>query len=150
MNDLDDLRTPKRWALAIAGAVAATFLIATPATLGSTGGVGAGGDPGAGDGGRGSGHTNVNEAKYERLWSKVPARQKRWAHSTSDCESGGDPDAIGGGGRYRGAFQFTRSTWNASPKTPGGDPIDYKYKTQAVVAVKLKKRDGAEHWPVCG
>ena len=54
------------------------------------------------------------------------------------------------GGLYRGAFQFTRSTWGASPKSPGGDPIAYPYKTQAVVAILLMHRDGTQHWPVCG
>lgn len=88
--------------------------------------------------------------KYRRLWRKVPKRQKRWASRTAQCESGRDPKAIGGGGRYRGAFQFMRATWRSSPKTPGGDPIRFNYKTQAVVAVALKRRDGAGHWPTCG
>ena len=51
---------------------------------------------------------------------------------------------------YRGAFQFMKSTWRVSPKSPGGDPIAYNYKTQAVVAVALKNQDGAGHWPTCG
>jgi hypothetical protein len=51
---------------------------------------------------------------------------------------------------YRGAFQFMKATWRTSPKSPGGDPIRYSYRTQAVVAVMLKRRDGAGHWPVCG
>ena len=93
------------------------------------------GDP---SGSRGS------ESKYERLWDKVSTRDKRWAKKTAECESGGDPKAIGGGGMYRGAFQFLKSTWRTSPKSPGGDPIDYSYKTQAVVAVELKHRDGLE------
>ena len=88
--------------------------------------------------------------KYERIWDRLSARDKRWARTTSECESGGDPDAIGSGGLYRGAFQFMRSTWEASPKSPGGDPIAYPYRTQAVVAILLKNRDGAQHWPVCG
>jgi hypothetical protein len=88
--------------------------------------------------------------KYRRIWRKVPNRQKRWAKRTARCESGGDPRAIGGGGKYRGAFQFLRSTWRASPRSPGGDPIRFNYRTQAVVAVALKRRDGAHHWPVCG
>ena len=79
-----------------------------------------------------------------------PRHQRRWAHRTSECESGGNPRAIGGGGLYRGAFQFLKSTWRSSPKSPGGDPIAYSYRTQAVVAVLLKRRDGAGHWPVCG
>ena len=63
------------------------------------------------------------------------------------CESGKDPKAIGGNGMYRGAFQFMKSTWRVSPKSPGGDPIAYTYKTQAVVAVALKHRDGTRPGP---
>ena len=88
--------------------------------------------------------------KYQRLWDNVSRSNKRWASHTAKCESGKNPDAIGGGGRYRGAFQFMRSTWRHAPKSPGGDPIKYPYRTQAVVAVYLKKRDGTGHWPVCG
>jgi transglycosylase-like protein len=90
------------------------------------------------------------QAKYTRLWDKVSRRNRRWARSTAKCESGRDPNAIGGGGKYRGAFQFMKSTWRNAPKSPGGDPIDYPYKTQAVVAVALKRRDGTHHWPNCG
>lgn len=89
-------------------------------------------------------------SKYDRLWERVSYRDRRWARRTAECESGGDPDAIGSGGRYRGAFQFMRSTWKTAPKSPGGDPIAYPYRTQAVVAIALKNRDGAHHWPVCG
>ena len=53
-------------------------------------------------------------------------------------------------GAYRGAFQFMRSTWRRAPKSPGGDPIAYNYKTQAVVAVALKRTEGRGHWPTCG
>jgi Transglycosylase-like domain len=89
-------------------------------------------------------------AKYERLWDKVSRRDRRWARNTAECESGKDPNAIGGGGQYRGAFQFLKSTWRHAPKSPGGDPIDYTYRTQAVVAVALKRDDGSGHWPNCG
>lgn len=94
--------------------------------------------------------SDAGGSKYSRLWDRVSSRDRRWARSTSQCESGGDPNAIGGGGAYRGAFQFMKSTWRSSPKSPGGDPIDYDYRTQAVVAVALKNRDGEQHWPVCG
>ena len=92
----------------------------------------------------------ADASKYVRLWDKISHRDKVWARSTAECESGGDPDAIGGGGQYRGAFQFTMSTWQNAPKSPGGDPIEYPYKTQAVVAVALMKQDGTGHWPNCG
>lgn len=92
----------------------------------------------------------VND-RYTKIWdAEVTPAEKRWAHRTAECESGANPNAIGGGGRYRGAFQFMRSTWKAAPRSPGGDPIAYTYRTQAVVAVLLKRRDGAGHWPVCG
>jgi hypothetical protein len=93
---------------------------------------------------------SAQAATYDRMWTHMSRRDKRWARSTAECESGGDPDAIGGGGKFRGAFQFLISTWNRAPKSPGGDPIDYPYRTQAVVAVALMHRDGTGHWPNCG
>jgi Transglycosylase-like domain len=95
--------------------------------------------------------TTTEAGRYTRLWQeRVTLAERRWAHRTSECESGGDPKALGDGGLYRGAFQFTRNAWKTSPKSPGGDPIAYPYRTQAVVAVMLKRRDGTRPWPVCG
>jgi len=126
-------------------AMLAVFSVSSTAPAGAdSGGV----SPGDGKGS--DGESAKAEAKFERLWDKVSRHDRRWARSTAKCESGGDPKAIGGGGKYRGAFQFLKSTWRASPKSPGGDPIDYPYRTQAVVAVALKHRDGAGHWPNCG
>ena len=88
--------------------------------------------------------------RYERLYRHATTREKRWARRTAECESGGNPRAIGGGGAYRGAFQFLRSSWKAAPKSPGGDPIRYTYRTQAVVAIHLKRQMGTKPWPVCG
>ncbi len=89
--------------------------------------------------------------RYERLWDRLSERNQRWARRTSRCESGKDRNIHGGGGAYHGAFQFMRSTWRNAPKSPGGDPHTYSWKTQAVVAVYLKKQDGARtHWPHCG
>jgi Transglycosylase-like domain len=117
----------------------------------------AGAESSAGSGGISTGGGDATEedapaeaAKYVRLWDRVSRRDKRWARNTAECESGKDPDAIGGGGKYRGAFQFLKSTWRNAPKSPGGDPIDYTYRTQAVVAVALKREDGTGHWPNCG
>ncbi len=89
-------------------------------------------------------------AKFDRIWTGLSTAERRWANRTAACESGRNPRAIGGGGMYRGAFQFMKATWRSSPRSPGGDPIAYSYRTQAVVAVMLKRRDGAGHWPVCG
>ena len=124
------------WAvvLAIVGMIAA----ATSAHA-TSGGTGVGGGTSAGA-----------TARYSRIWDGFSAREHRWAHRTSKCESGENPRAIGGGGAYRGAFQFTRPTWKSAPKSPGGDPIRYAWRTQAVVAVLLKHHEGTKPWPVCG
>jgi hypothetical protein len=91
-------------------------------------------------------HKRTYDRIYERRVSK---KNKRWAKRVARCESGGNPNAIGAGGRYRGAFQFMRSTWRTAPRSPGGDPVDYSYKTQAFVAVRLRARLGGSPWPNC-
>ena len=131
--------------LALTAVALVAIALGGPGQAPASGGIGTGGNGDAKDGTDGR-----TAAKYVRIWDRTSKRNKRWARNTAECESGGDPKAIGGGGRYRGAFQFMKTTWRSSPKSPGGDPIDYSYTTQAVVAVKLKHRDGAGHWPVCG
>ena len=128
----------------VAAIVAALAGAATAAA--SSGGVGPGGAKTTSSGG----DTRTSSSKYSRIWDRTSMPDKRWARSTSQCESGGDPNAIGGGGSFRGAFQFMKSTWRTSPKSPGGDPIDYDYRTQAVVAVMLKREMGSSPWPNCG
>jgi transglycosylase-like protein len=142
---------PKLAAIAVALiALSLTFILASSAPA-SSGGIGTGtGGNGGKQGTDTPSNLNQSSPKYKRLWHRTPVTEKRWARSTSTCESGNDPDAIGGGGAYRGAFQFTRQTWASSPKSPGGDPTEYDYTTQAVVAVALKKREGTSPWPVCG
>lgn len=132
-------------ALAALAAIAIVPAISSEAGA-SSGGIAAGASSDSGDESR-----TRPTSRYARIWrQRVTGSEKRWARRTSECESGGNPRAIGGGGRYRGAFQFMKATWRTSPKSPGGDPIRYSYRTQAVVAVMLKRRDGAGHWPVCG
>jgi hypothetical protein len=87
-----------------------------------TGGAGAGGD---GDGGR------------------LPAVLRRIAK----CESGGNPRAIGGGGRYRGKYQFSMATWRAYGGK--GDPIDASERTQDRIALRLYRDRGTSPWPNC-
>jgi Transglycosylase-like domain len=127
------------WAFMLAVAV---MIAAAASAHAATGGVGSGGS--------GSGGGTVADGRYVQAWESFPRAERRWAHRTSDCESGGDPTAIGGGGRYRGAFQFTRPTWSNAPRSPGGDPIRYSWVTQAVVAVLLKHHVGTSPWPKCG
>jgi Transglycosylase-like domain len=64
------------------------------------------------------------------------------------CESGGDPTAIGGGGLYRGKYQFTYSTWQSVGGS--GDPAAAPEAEQDRRAAMLLARDGAGKWPVCG
>ncbi len=133
--------------LLIAAAIVATVALgASTAGAATSGGITIGG----GTGGSDDKSSSASDARYERLWGKVNKRNRRWARTTAVCESGKDPEAVGGGGKYRGAFQFLKSTWRRAPKSPGGDPVRFPYKTQAVVAVALKQRDGAQHWPNCG
>ena len=106
-----------------------------------------GGSGGVGDGDSDGGS---QAAKYERIYKNFSKKNKRWARRTSECESGGNAKIHGGGGAYHGAFQFMKSTWRSAPKSVGSDPHRKPWKTQAVVAVKLKQRDGAGHWPNCG
>jgi len=87
---------------------------------------------------------------YDGLWRRnVSPENKRWARRASSCESSRNPDALGADGVYRGAFQFSEGTWKNAPRSPGGDPIAYSYRTQAFVAVRLRTRDGDGHWPSC-
>ena len=131
--------------MAVMALIGATAVAMTSSAVASSGGVSAS----SGGSGSGSG-SGSGDSKYKRLWHKTSRHNKHWANKTAECESGKDPNAIGGGGQYRGAFQFMKSSWKNAPKTPGGDPIDYGYKTQAVVAVALKKHMGTKPWPVCG
>ena len=91
-----------------------------------------------------------NKPVYDGLWKRrVSSSNKRWARRVADCESSRNPNALSAKGHYRGAFQFASSTWKHAPRSPGGDPVAYSYKTQAFVAVRLKVRDGRSPWPNC-
>lgn len=148
--------TSRTWLVAalalLAGLVLA--LAAGPAAAG-TGGMGPDGVTDAGSAGsKGSDSSgpgnHLTPPRYHRLWSRVPRKEKRWASVVAECESGKNPNLTALGGQYRGAFMFLRQTWTNAPRSPGGDPIDYTYKVQAVVAVALKKQLGTGPWPVCG
>lgn len=64
------------------------------------------------------------------------------------CESGGNPRAIGGGGLYRGLFQFDRGTWASVGGS--GDPAAASPAEQIKRAEILYSRAGSAPWPVCG
>ena len=64
------------------------------------------------------------------------------------CESGGDPQSIGGGGAFRGKYQFTNGTWASVGGT--GDPAAASEAEQDKRAQMLLAKSGASPWPVCG
>ena len=64
------------------------------------------------------------------------------------CESHGNPRAIGGGGAYRGKYQFSFGTWASVGGK--GDPARASEAEQDRRAAMLLTRSGAGHWPVCG
>jgi Transglycosylase-like domain/Putative peptidoglycan binding domain len=79
-----------------------------------------------------------------RTTVRVPLALRRIAK----CESGGNPRAISPGGRYRGKYQFSRTTWRALGGT--GDPAAAPEWVQDKLALKLYKRHGSKPWPNCG
>ncbi len=64
------------------------------------------------------------------------------------CESHGNPRAISPGGRYRGKYQFSFSTWRSVGGK--GDPARASETEQDRRAAILYRTGGPGHWPVCG
>jgi hypothetical protein len=74
---------------------------------------------------------------------RIPPVLKRIA----ECESHGNPRSIGGGGAYRGMFQFSQDTWNSVGGH--GDPAKASVAEQVRRAAMLLARSGPGQWPVC-
>jgi hypothetical protein len=85
----------------------------------------------------------ATERRRERDGGASPALE-----AIAACESGGDPSAVGGGGTYRGKYQFSRETWAGVGGS--GDPADASEGEQDRRAAMLYARTGASSWPVCG
>jgi hypothetical protein len=79
---------------------------------------------------------------------RIPAWGRRQLTSIAACESHGNPRAVGGGGTYRGMYQFSFSTWQVVGGS--GDPAGASRHEQTWRAWLLLSRHGAGHWPVCG
>ena len=75
----------------------------------------------------------------------LPAALERIA----ECESGGDPEAVSPSGRYRGKYQFLRSTWKEWGGR-GSDPAQASEAHQDRVALRLYRAQGTAPWPTCG
>src|SRR5262245_22820946 len=72
--------------------------------------------------------------------SQRRARMPLVLRRIAQCESGGDPTAVSPDGRYRGKYQFTRSTWKAMGGT--GDPAAAPEWLQDRLALKLYRLRG--------
>jgi hypothetical protein len=104
----------------------------------------------------GARHAIEREAHRQRRAAVRQARRKARPAFTvpphleaiAQCESGGDPRAIGGGGAYRGKYQFSYSTWAGVGGS--GDPAAAPEAEQDRRAAMLYARSGAGQWPVCG
>ena len=79
---------------------------------------------------------------------KIPSWGRRQLASIAACESHGNPRAVGGGGTYRGMYQFSFSTWQIVGGS--GDPAAASRHEQTWRAWLLLSRHGSGHWPVCG
>ena len=99
------------------------------------------------------------EERRERARARKRARQQGGAsnggattpahlQAIAACESGGNPRAIGGGGLYRGKYQFDRGTWASVGGS--GDPAAASEAEQDKRAAILYSRAGSSPWPVCG
>jgi hypothetical protein len=75
-------------------------------------------------------------------WGRAHLRSIAW------CESRNNPRAIGGGGAFRGMYQFTFRTWGVVGGN--GDPAAAPRYEQTWRAWLLLSRHGSGHWPVCG
>jgi hypothetical protein len=73
---------------------------------------------------------------------------RRKLESIADCESHSDPRSIGGGGLYRGKYQFDRGTWASVGGK--GDPVKAPELEQDRRAAILLTRSGSNPWPSCG
>jgi Ni/Co efflux regulator RcnB len=82
-----------------------------------------------------------------RSFYVAPAMKSRLAR-IAQCESGGNPHAVGGGGKFRGLFQFDYGTWRGVGGK--GDPAQASVAEQYFRAAKLMRSRGSNPWPVCG
>jgi hypothetical protein len=90
------------------------------------------------------GRATINRFSVRRVprWGKQKLASIAW------CESRNNPRAVGGGGAYRGLYQFSFSTWRVVGGS--GDPAAAPRSEQTWRAWLLLSKHGSGHWPVCG
>jgi hypothetical protein len=87
--------------------------------------------------------------KFDWVLSDGQLFNLRW------CESTDNYQAVSAGGTYRGAYQFSQSTWNwvagtHHPKYVGEDPRWAAPEVQDAMTRALWYMQGPAPWPVCG
>jgi hypothetical protein len=90
------------------------------------------------------GRATINRFRVRHVprWGKEKLASIAW------CESRNNPRAVGGGGAYRGLYQFSFSTWRVVGGW--GDPAAAPRSEQTWRAWLLLSKHGSGHWPVCG
>jgi hypothetical protein len=83
----------------------------------------------------------------QKVQRRVPGWGKANLRSIAACESHNNPRAVGGGGTYRGLYQFSFSTWRVVGGY--GDPAAASRWEQTWRAWLLLSRHGSGHWPMC-
>lgn len=86
--------------------------------------------------------------------SLVGPTAQQWA-ALRNCESGGNYSILNPNGLYRGAYQFSQSTWDWVAgayyrELVGVDPAQASPADQDKMAFKLYETGGWQHWPICG
>ncbi len=118
----------------------------------------------AGDGNQApKSHKLVHQTTLDRQWKHTKRVLRKTARKRgtgpdaaippqleqiAQCESHSDPHAIGGGGTYRGKYQFDMGTWASVGGQ--GDPASAPEAEQDRRAALLYARSGPSQWPVCG
>jgi len=80
--------------------------------------------------------------------SGSPSASSGSLEAIAQCESGGDPSAVGGGGNYGGKYQFDQQTWESVGGS--GDPASASESEQDSRAQSLLRQRGTSPWPTCG
>jgi hypothetical protein len=93
-------------------------------------------------------HQHAEKARARHARAERPVAIPGHLAAIAACESGGNPRAIGGGGQYRGLFQFDTATWQAVGGQ--GDPAAASVAEQVKRAQILYAQSGPGQWPVCG
>ena len=90
-------------------------------------------------------HTRAERRRRE---SRSRAAVSPELQAIATCESHGNPHAVGGGGAFRGKYQFDYGTWASVGGK--GDPAAAPESEQDRRAAILLQRSGTSPWPNCG